>query len=292
MTNLTEVTDEQLKVLKDFATSENKELVSQLEDILEDVAKTGQYIFPWHFMKPLYVYKLDKVTAAFLKSTPPLKSDGTEDEAEIKNLDNFRNELLEIFDKFICAPFTIQRVSELLTNPKKHYKSTAKFFRGLEKNILVVSTINHIPFEQRPILKRSLVEDIPETNQNGYIETEIKPPVKKSVPDEEAEASNTSLERVVESDTTNNEAAVKNETNTNPQESLESMLLCKEKVNDDDAKSNTQVGELATPSKEKNTTVKENEVNDNDNELSNNLSTESTPPDGMVDKEQVSMEEG
>lgn len=81
------------------------------------------------------------------------------------------------------------------------------------------------------------------------------------------------MERVVESDTTNNEAAVKNETNTNPQESLESMLLCKEKVNDDGAKSNTQVGELATPSKEKNTTVKENEVNDNDNELSNNLST-------------------
>ncbi|XP_078465697.1 serine/threonine-protein phosphatase 4 regulatory subunit 2 isoform X2 [Lampetra planeri] len=39
------------------------------------------------------------------------------------------------------APFTIQRLCELLMEPKKHYKRTDKFMRGIEKNVLVVSSV-------------------------------------------------------------------------------------------------------------------------------------------------------
>ena len=39
-------------------------------------------------------------------------------------------------------PFTIQRLCELLTNPKKHYKRTDKFMRGLEKVKTVIFAIN------------------------------------------------------------------------------------------------------------------------------------------------------
>lgn len=31
------------------------------------------------------------------------------------------------------APFTIQRLCELITEPKKHYKRADKFLRGIEK---------------------------------------------------------------------------------------------------------------------------------------------------------------
>lgn len=44
--------------------------------------------------------------------------------------------LFERFDTFQAAPFTIQRLCELLTDPKKHYNRLDKFMRALEKNIL------------------------------------------------------------------------------------------------------------------------------------------------------------
>jgi len=179
MTNLTDTTNDQLQALKDFANAESKQLVDELEEILDDVAKTGQYIYPWHFMKPLYACKLDQVTSEFLSTSPPLNTDGTEDEQGIKNLQDFRVKLLQMFDKFVSAPFTIQRVSEMLTEPRKHYKSTAKFFRGLEKNILVVSTMEPVPSDQRPVLKRSRHDENPLDKQNGYVDTALKPQLKK-----------------------------------------------------------------------------------------------------------------
>jgi serine/threonine-protein phosphatase 4 regulatory subunit 2 len=47
--------------------------------------------------------------------------------------------ILSQVDLFEEAPFTIQRVCELLIDPKKHYKSTDKYMRALLKNLLVVS---------------------------------------------------------------------------------------------------------------------------------------------------------
>jgi len=236
MTNLTEVTNDQLQALKDFANAESKQLVEELEEILDDVAKTGQYIYPWHFMKPLYACKLDQVTSQFLTASPPLNNDGTEDEQELNNLKEFRDKLLQMFDKFVCAPFTIQRVSEMLTEPRKHYKSTAKFFRGLEKNILVVSTIDPVPSDLRPVLKRSLYDENPIEKQNGYVDTALKPQLKKihleenpveevKITEEEVEEKNTE-EEVLSEDKSNEETIV-----TNSTEGLESMLVCNESVN-------------------------------------------------------------
>lgn len=169
----TKIEDEtQLQALKDFVNCENKEIVEKLEEILNDVAKTGQYIFPWNFMKPLYIQKLDKVTEEFLSKHPPKNQDGSENLEEINNLKNFREELIDSFGKFSLAPFTLQRVTELLLSPKKHYKTTPKFFRGLEKNIMVVSTLEMAEAEKRNMLKRQY------ENSNGERE-DIKPPVKR-----------------------------------------------------------------------------------------------------------------
>jgi hypothetical protein len=46
-----------------------------------------------------------------------------------------RNKSIIISGLFLnfSAPFTIQRLCELLTDPKKHYKRTDKFLRGIEK---------------------------------------------------------------------------------------------------------------------------------------------------------------
>jgi len=169
--------DTQLEALKEFANAENKELVSTLEEILDDIAKTGQYTFQWNFLKPLFAHKLDKVTEEFLADNPPILNDGSTDESTLQDLKKFRAMLLETFDRFMCAPFTIQRVSELLLHPGKHYKSTAKLFRGLEKNILVVSTVEPVTLEQKLILKRTYDE---KDKNNKKADADMKPPVKKS----------------------------------------------------------------------------------------------------------------
>jgi len=49
--------------------------------------------------------------------------------------------VMERFDLFRSAPFTIQRLAELITQPTRHYKKKGKFLNGLEKTVLVVSTI-------------------------------------------------------------------------------------------------------------------------------------------------------
>ena len=42
----------------------------------------------------------------------------------------------------ISAPFTIQRISELLLKPSNHYNRVDKYLRGLEKCIMVVTTVD------------------------------------------------------------------------------------------------------------------------------------------------------
>lgn len=61
------------------------------------------------------------------------------------NVDQFNYEAMKTllftrFDRFQAAPFTIQRLSELLVHPKKHYTRLDKFMRALEKNILGMQT--------------------------------------------------------------------------------------------------------------------------------------------------------
>jgi len=62
------------------------------------------------------------------------KYDGPLDEYE-QTLKNILARI-EIFDE---PPFTIQRVCELLQTPDKHYKSTDKYMRAIQRNLLVVS---------------------------------------------------------------------------------------------------------------------------------------------------------
>ena len=47
-----------------------------------------------------------------------------------------KSALLERLELFNSAPFTVQRLCELLTDPKKQYSRIDKYMRALEKNIL------------------------------------------------------------------------------------------------------------------------------------------------------------
>jgi len=111
-----------------------------LEDYLLYVAKTGNTVFPWPKIKPLFKLKLEKVISEFYQSCP------IDDTPQLPNVDQFKfsvikEKIFEQLDSFTGIPFTVQRLCELMTAPKKHYRRTDKFMRGLEKNMLVVSTV-------------------------------------------------------------------------------------------------------------------------------------------------------
>ncbi|CAB4063390.1 PPP4R2 [Lepeophtheirus salmonis] len=61
-----------------------------------------------------------------------------------KRFDVVKDTVFEQLEFFAGIPFTVQRLCELLTSPSKHYKRTDKFMRALEKNMLVVSTVESI----------------------------------------------------------------------------------------------------------------------------------------------------
>ncbi|TNM86817.1 hypothetical protein fugu_007047 [Takifugu bimaculatus] len=68
---------------------------------------------------------------------------------EFENKD--KKEACPVLEQFLChiaktgqpvIPFTIQRLCELLTDPKRNYTGIDKFLLGLEKNVMVVSCIS------------------------------------------------------------------------------------------------------------------------------------------------------
>ena len=69
------------------------------------------------------------------------KSDSSELILSFIQFSGIKNKVFEQLDAFAGIPFTVQRLAELLTSPRRHYKRTDKFMRALEKNMLIVSTV-------------------------------------------------------------------------------------------------------------------------------------------------------
>nr|CAG4637298.1 EOG090X0BWU [Ceriodaphnia reticulata]SVE73153.1 EOG090X0BWU [Ceriodaphnia reticulata] len=155
-----------LDELNDYDKQKTPEIPKSLEEYINHLAKTGETLFPWLKIRGVLRHKLELVIANFKEICP------TENLPPCPNVEPFhfetvRDKILEQFDSFTCAPFTIQRLCELLCAPRKHYKRTDKFMRGIEKNLLVVSTVDP---EQR---KRSESVSSSQTLVNGVVEINV-----------------------------------------------------------------------------------------------------------------------
>ncbi|XP_065095545.1 serine/threonine-protein phosphatase 4 regulatory subunit 2 [Ochlerotatus camptorhynchus] len=160
--------DEVLQMLERFTRLKQKEIPRELEDYLSFVARTGDTVYPWPAVKYFFRTKLSLVIMDFHDNTPSIA-----DLPQCPNVDPFcydrmRRTLLSRMDSFNSAPFTIQRICELLNEPRKHYTRIDKFMRAVEKNILVVST-------QEPGRRRSDSEngDSLDSIVNGDLEVNV-----------------------------------------------------------------------------------------------------------------------
>ncbi|CAF1000798.1 unnamed protein product [Didymodactylos carnosus] len=118
-----------------------KTITSELEKFLNHIAKTGFIIFPWSKVKILFIFKLNQVLDEF-------NSENDMDKLPLHpNLDNatfreLKHDIIERLNSFVNAPFTIQRLCEMITYPRRHYQRTDKFLRGLTKCVMVVTTVD------------------------------------------------------------------------------------------------------------------------------------------------------
>ncbi|GLH16159.1 Serine/threonine-protein phosphatase 4 regulatory subunit 2 [Gryllus bimaculatus] len=131
--------EEVLQSLDEFSKLKPKDIPRELEEYLMYVAKTGDPVYQWSVVKCLFREKMLNVITDFYESCPSI------DLPPCPNVDPFNYEtmkasLLERLESFSNAPFTVQRLCELLTTPRKEYTRVDKFMRAIEKNILVVST--------------------------------------------------------------------------------------------------------------------------------------------------------
>jgi len=162
MENIETILDE----LNEYEQQKTTEIPKLLEEYITHLAKTGDTLFPWSKVRGVLRHKLEIVIAAFrevcpIENVPPCPN------VEPFNYEIMKDKILEQFDSFTYAPFTIQRLCELLCAPRKHYKRTDKFMRGIEKNLLVVSTVDP---EQK---KRSRSTSLTQPLMNGIIEVHV-----------------------------------------------------------------------------------------------------------------------
>lgn len=131
--------EEILHSLEEFSKMKPKDIPRELEEYLSYVAKTGNPVYQWNTVKSLFREKLLSVITEFYEACPAVDIPPCPN-VEVFNYELMKNFILEKLDTFSSAPFTVQRISELLTSPRKEYNRIDKYMRALEKNILVVST--------------------------------------------------------------------------------------------------------------------------------------------------------
>ncbi|XP_077181309.1 serine/threonine-protein phosphatase 4 regulatory subunit 2 [Paroedura picta] len=128
------------EALKDFEKRGKKEVCPVLDQFLSHVAKTGETMIQWSQFKGYFIFKLEKVMDDFRTSAPEPRGPPNPN-VEYIPFEEMKERILKIVAGFNGIPFTIQRLCELLTDPRRNYTGTDKFLRGVEKNVMVVSCV-------------------------------------------------------------------------------------------------------------------------------------------------------
>ncbi|XP_062977963.1 serine/threonine-protein phosphatase 4 regulatory subunit 2 isoform X3 [Elgaria multicarinata webbii] len=127
-------------MLEDFEKRGKKEVCPILDQFLCHVAKTGETMIQWSQFKGYFIFKLEKVMDDFRTSAPEPRGPPNPN-VEYIPFEEMKERILKIVTGFNGIPFTIQRLCELLTDPRRNYTGTDKFLRGVEKNVMVVSCV-------------------------------------------------------------------------------------------------------------------------------------------------------
>ncbi|KAJ4457169.1 putative serine/threonine-protein phosphatase 4 regulatory subunit 2 [Paratrimastix pyriformis] len=137
-------------MLEQFVASKATEVPSGLEELLHEVSQHGVCCYPWANLKFLIRTKLTQVLDQMHRS---INNDILDRPPSGPGFEELKTTLLSQFDGFSEAPFTLQRMCELLTiGGQSHfpYQSTRKFLNAFDKLVTVTTTIPFQAVTKRP----------------------------------------------------------------------------------------------------------------------------------------------
>ncbi|KAL0485947.1 S/TP phosphatase regulatory subunit [Acrasis kona] len=148
--------EENAKYLQEFNDSTDKKDNEQLTSLVEQIALNGVNCYNWTHLQAYLSFKIQQLFETFA-------GDKTFSPPEEK--DNIMKALVSELDKFKQAPFTLQRLCELLSQPNKYYKKLDRVLNSIEKCLSVKTTLpQEIP---QPNKASSTAEDSTTTEESS-----------------------------------------------------------------------------------------------------------------------------
>eukprot|EP00903_Cladosiphon_okamuranus_P010622 g10045.t1 len=112
---------------------------SDLEGVLREIAVVGVPYYGWGGLKELLATRMVQAVDALQKDSGFLRAAGG------KDYQQRRDELVASLRSFDAAPFTLQRLAEVLQDPRRQYSTTHKLINGLERLLSVSTTLPTAP---------------------------------------------------------------------------------------------------------------------------------------------------
>ncbi|EQC42221.1 hypothetical protein SDRG_01059 [Saprolegnia diclina VS20] len=104
----------------------------QLGAVVDQMRSTGQLRHDWALVRTLLVYKLRSALAQYSTFSIP------------KEVEDQKALVLTKMETQERAPFTLQRLTEVLLAPLTYYKQLHKFLNAVEKLLFVSSTVDQL----------------------------------------------------------------------------------------------------------------------------------------------------
>jgi len=103
--------------------------------ILSSLAQSGEVVLPWSTVRPVVTSRMASAVESFERSMSKANSPCVDMQARIARL-------VKSLEELDNAPFTIQRLCEIIAQPEVYFRTTDSFLFGLDKLCSVSSTIS------------------------------------------------------------------------------------------------------------------------------------------------------
>ncbi|XP_024538038.1 serine/threonine-protein phosphatase 4 regulatory subunit 2 [Selaginella moellendorffii] len=143
-----------LAALCSGADGSSMDFTPELRRIVSMSAKSGKYWHDWHHLRQLLQFRLNQVVKRLYldtaSSAPPTSNEANGADGEKAVYSVLKKLAAQLASFEDAAPFTLQRICELLLEPDQIYSTIDKFELAFEKLLLVTSTLDPVPPDSYP----------------------------------------------------------------------------------------------------------------------------------------------